>query len=94
MLVSLTGDVAAMYVQIRTTQNQIAIARDNIDRQRSAFQIVRSRFEGGAATMLSTVVPPAAHDAHIVEVQCRHNRSMSQDQKLTLNISCLPDGVA
>jgi outer membrane protein TolC len=34
VLVSLTGDVAATYVQIRTTQTQIAIARDNIEKQR------------------------------------------------------------
>src|SRR5262249_42626806 len=50
VLVSLTGDVASTYVQIRTTQKQIAIARDNIEKQRSAVQIAQSRFEGGAAT--------------------------------------------
>jgi NodT family efflux transporter outer membrane factor (OMF) lipoprotein len=52
VLVSLTGDVAATYVQIRTAQKQIAIARDNIERQRLALQIARARFEGGAATEL------------------------------------------
>jgi NodT family efflux transporter outer membrane factor (OMF) lipoprotein len=50
VLVSLTGDVAATYVQIRTTQTQIAIARDNIEKQRLAVQIAQSRYEGGAAT--------------------------------------------
>jgi NodT family efflux transporter outer membrane factor (OMF) lipoprotein len=50
VLVSLTGDVAATYVQIRTTQTQIAIARDNIEKQRSAVQIAQSRYEGGVAT--------------------------------------------
>jgi NodT family efflux transporter outer membrane factor (OMF) lipoprotein len=50
ILVSLTGDVAATYVQIRTTQKQIVIAHDNIEKQRSAVQIAQSRFEGGAAT--------------------------------------------
>jgi NodT family efflux transporter outer membrane factor (OMF) lipoprotein len=50
VLVSLTGDVASTYVQIRTTQKQIAIARYNIEKQRLAVQIAQSRFEGGAAT--------------------------------------------
>jgi NodT family efflux transporter outer membrane factor (OMF) lipoprotein len=50
VLVSLTGDVAATYVQIRTTQTQIAIAHDNIEKQRMAVQIAQSRYEGGAAT--------------------------------------------
>jgi NodT family efflux transporter outer membrane factor (OMF) lipoprotein len=52
VLVSLTGDVAATYVQIRTTQKQIAIAHDNIEKQRLALQIARSRFKGGVATEL------------------------------------------
>jgi NodT family efflux transporter outer membrane factor (OMF) lipoprotein len=50
VLVSLTGDVAATYVQIRTIQQQIAIARDNVEKQRLALAIAQSRYEGGAAT--------------------------------------------
>jgi len=49
-LVSLTGDVASDYVQIRTTQAQIAIARDNVERQRKALKIAEAKFEGGTAT--------------------------------------------
>jgi NodT family efflux transporter outer membrane factor (OMF) lipoprotein len=52
VLVSLTGDVAATYVQIRTTQKQIAIARDNVKRQRMTLEIARARYEGGTATQL------------------------------------------
>jgi NodT family efflux transporter outer membrane factor (OMF) lipoprotein len=50
VLVTLTGDVAATYVQIRTTQKQIAIAHDNVGKQRLAVQIAQARYEGGAAT--------------------------------------------
>jgi NodT family efflux transporter outer membrane factor (OMF) lipoprotein len=52
VLVSLTGDVAATYVQIRTTQRQIAIARDNVEKQRTALKIAEARFLGGTATKL------------------------------------------
>jgi NodT family efflux transporter outer membrane factor (OMF) lipoprotein len=50
VLVSLTADVAATYVQIRTTQKQIAIARDNVEKQKLALKIANARYEGGAAT--------------------------------------------
>jgi NodT family efflux transporter outer membrane factor (OMF) lipoprotein len=50
VLVSLTGDVAATYVQIRTTQKQIAIARDNVEKQQTALKIAQARFHRGVAT--------------------------------------------
>lgn len=50
VLVTLIGDVASAYVQIRTTERQIAIARDNIERQRTALRIANSKFRYGTAT--------------------------------------------
>jgi NodT family efflux transporter outer membrane factor (OMF) lipoprotein len=49
-LVTLTGDVASAYVQIRTIETQIAIAHDNVDRQKTALKIANSRFRYGTAT--------------------------------------------
>jgi len=48
--VTLTGDVASAYVQIRTTERQIVIAQDNIERQRTALKIARAKFQYGTAT--------------------------------------------
>jgi NodT family efflux transporter outer membrane factor (OMF) lipoprotein len=50
VLVTLLGDVASTYIGIRTLEKQIAIARENVVRQREALQIARDRFNGGAAT--------------------------------------------
>ena len=50
VLVTLVGDVATAYVQIRTTERQIAIARDNITRQRTALKIAQAKFQYGTAT--------------------------------------------
>jgi NodT family efflux transporter outer membrane factor (OMF) lipoprotein len=50
VLVTLVGDVATAYVQIRTTEKQIAIARDNIERQRTALKIAQTKFQYGTAT--------------------------------------------
>lgn len=52
VLVSLTGGVASTYVQIRTTQKQIAIARDNVEKQRMVLEIARARYQGGASSEL------------------------------------------
>ena len=52
MLVSLIGDVASDYIQIRTLQAQIAIARENVAKQKAALDIARARFTGGATSEL------------------------------------------
>ena len=52
LLVTLTGDVASTYVQIRTLETRMAIARDNIVKQREAVQIAKNRFEGGVVSKL------------------------------------------
>jgi NodT family efflux transporter outer membrane factor (OMF) lipoprotein len=50
VLVTLTGDVASDYVEIRTIEKQIMIARDNVVRQQDAHRIALAKFRGGAAT--------------------------------------------
>lgn len=50
ILVTLLGDVASAYVQIRTLQARIDIARENIERQRTAVRIAEARFHGGVVT--------------------------------------------
>ena len=51
-LVTLIGDVATTYIGIRTLQTQIAIAEDNIVKQKKALAIAEYRFHGGVATKL------------------------------------------
>ena len=52
VLVTLLGDVASTYIGIRTLEKQIAIARENVVKQRGIFAIARDRYKGGAATLL------------------------------------------
>jgi len=47
VLVTLVADVASAYVKIRTTERQIAIARDNITRQRTALKLATVKFQYG-----------------------------------------------
>ena len=52
VLVTLLSDVATTYIGIRTLQQQIDIARENVVKQRKALQIATDRFHGGTATAL------------------------------------------
>ena len=52
VLVTLLGDVATTYIGIRTLQDQIAIAHENVVKQQKALAIARDRFHGGTATGL------------------------------------------
>jgi NodT family efflux transporter outer membrane factor (OMF) lipoprotein len=50
VLVTLTGDVASAYVEIRTIEKQIMIARDNVARQQQGYEIALARYRGGTST--------------------------------------------
>ena len=50
MLVSLNGDVANVYINIRTLERQIDIARSNIEVQKGALKIAESKFRGGSSS--------------------------------------------
>jgi NodT family efflux transporter outer membrane factor (OMF) lipoprotein len=52
VLVTLLGDVATTYIGIRTLERQIAIARENIVKQREALRIARDKYKGGTTTLL------------------------------------------
>jgi NodT family efflux transporter outer membrane factor (OMF) lipoprotein len=51
-LVSLTAEVASVYVTLRTLEERLAIALDNTKTQRRSYQIARVRFENGAVSEL------------------------------------------
>jgi outer membrane protein, multidrug efflux system len=64
VVVSLLGEVARNYVEVRGFQRQLAIARENIQAQRDVVQLTRDRFNSGlsgeldvqqAATLLATL---------------------------------------
>ena len=52
VLVSLLGDVAQSYIDLRGYQQRLAIARENIDAQEKSLGITRDRFAKGLASEL------------------------------------------
>jgi NodT family efflux transporter outer membrane factor (OMF) lipoprotein len=54
-LVTLTGDVASDYIQIRTLQERIAYARRNVEIQRGSLRLAEARLQDGRATALDVM---------------------------------------
>ncbi len=52
VLVTLTGEVALNYVEVRSFQARLAVAEANRDAQQETYQITRWRFEAGLTTQL------------------------------------------
>lgn len=52
VLVTLVADVAAAYVEMRTSQQRLAVTRANIEAQRGSLQIAEVRFNNGKTTVV------------------------------------------
>jgi NodT family efflux transporter outer membrane factor (OMF) lipoprotein len=50
-LVSLTGDVANAYIQLRTLEKRLAIAHQNVLVQKKSLQIATARWKGGTTSL-------------------------------------------
>ena len=52
ILVTLLGDVARNYIELRGAQRRLAVARDNLKTQQDSLDLTRVRFEAGLASDL------------------------------------------
>lgn len=52
VLVSVLAEVARAYIELRSLQHRLAIARDNIAAQKSALDLTQARFKGGISSQL------------------------------------------
>ncbi len=52
VLVTLTAEVARNYIDLRSFQQRISIARQNLEAQKHSAKLTRQRFEGGFASGL------------------------------------------
>ncbi len=55
VLVTLTAEVARVYVLLRTTEERLEIARENVNIQQRSLEIAEIRFKAGAVTELDVV---------------------------------------
>jgi len=81
VLVTLLGDVASNYVQLRTTQKRIEYARANVAIQRDTVRIAEARYKAGTAGILDVRQSKsilAQTEAQIPELQISARQSANQ----------------
>ncbi|MFZ4774051.1 MAG: efflux transporter outer membrane subunit [Terrimicrobiaceae bacterium] len=66
-LVTLIGDVATTYINIRTVQRQIAITQQNIELQKESFRIAQVRYQSGETSELD----PSQAQTQLLQTQAQ-----------------------
>jgi len=61
VLISVIAEVAAAYVDVRTVQQRLAVARQNLESQGKIVELTRIRFEGGIASSLDVAQAESIH---------------------------------
>ena len=67
LLVTLLAEVALIYVDVRTFQRRIAVARENVERQRGSLALTRDRFQSG----LSSELDVAQAEANLADTEAQ-----------------------
>jgi len=94
VLVSLTADAATSYIQIRTLEKRLGIARQNAETQRESLRIAESRYKGGVTSerdveQAKTVLFNTLATVPTLEAQLRQTKNA-----LSLLIGLPPDDLA
>jgi len=80
VLVSLTADTANLYINIRTLENRLRIASENVLTQKESLKITEARFQFGTATELDvaqakTILNNTLALIPALEIQLRQNKN-------------------
>lgn len=79
VLVTLLGDVASNYIQVRTLQHRIELARTNIELQSRIFEVAEKRMKTGARNAL---------DAHQARSDLTNTKSQIPQLRIALRQAC------
>jgi NodT family efflux transporter outer membrane factor (OMF) lipoprotein len=80
VLVSLLAEVATTYVRVRSLEERLAVAADNVEAQRDSLSITRVRFEAGGTSELDVQQAKALlHDteARIPDLQIQRRQAVN-----------------
>jgi NodT family efflux transporter outer membrane factor (OMF) lipoprotein len=88
VLVSLVAEVATNYVSLRTFEERLEVARENVDIQKASYEIADAKFEGGAVTELD-----AAQAASLLEATRSLIPDLEASIRQTQNNLCILLGI-
>ncbi len=92
-LVSLTGEIARIYTELRTFERQLAIARENVRVQREGLQIAEARFRAGATSELDVAQQRALLENTIATIPELETGVQRSKNALSVLLGLPPGGV-
>jgi NodT family efflux transporter outer membrane factor (OMF) lipoprotein len=92
-LVSLTAGVASTYVNIRTFQQRIQVAKDNLATQRESLRIARVQFEAGEVSELDVQQALTQLAQTQAQIPGLENSLRTSKDSLAVLLGMTPDGI-
>jgi NodT family efflux transporter outer membrane factor (OMF) lipoprotein len=92
-LVSLTAGVASTYLSIRTLQQRIQVAEDNLTTQRESLRIARAQFEAGETSELDVQQAQTQLAQTEAQIPGLESSLRSSKDSLAVLLGMTPDGV-
>ncbi len=94
VLVSVTGEVAATYVQLRSLQQRITIARDNQTRQQRTLELVEARLASGLVTERDVAQARANLASTRARVPALESDARAAENRLAVLLGVAPGALA
>ena len=92
-LVSLTAGVASTYLNIRTFQQRIQVAEDNLDTQKESLRIARAQFEAGETSELDVQQALTQLAQTQAQIPGLENSLRTNKDSLAVLLGMTPDGI-
>ena len=92
-LVSLTAGVASTYLNIRTYQQRIQVAKDNLDTQKESLRIARAQFEAGETSELDVQQALTQLAQTQAQIPGLENSLRTSKDSLAVLLGMTPDGI-
>lgn len=93
-LVSLTADVADSYINVRTLEKRIGIARQNVETQEESVKIAEARFRFGAASQLDVEQARTELNNTLASIPALETQLRQQKDALCVLLGMAPNDLA
>src|SRR5881397_2941700 len=92
--VSLTAELAQTYFELRGSQEQLSVARENAENQRRTFDITRSRLDAGRGSAFDTERAQAQLSSTLASIPAREAQVAAAQYRIGVLVGRPPAGVA
>ena len=93
-LVSLTADVADSYINVRTLEKRLGIARQNVETQEESLEIAEARFRFGVATQLDVEQARTELNNTMASIPSLQTQLRQQNDALCVLLGLAPNNLA